>query len=499
MKGNSYMNDLNLEVKRFGLINEANISINKINVVGGVNSSGKSTVARLLYCFLKANVLNDDEYIRKVLINRINKNLVGLTLHPEISLQNLIKEYKNNCPQDEDVDLLVKLLSQDKKIAYLYILRSLIHKENLNEFRGCSKFYSSSCESVLGNKYISNQSDNDFVEVYDEPKKDSNMEEYYNPNESLYDELSFDFGDANQRFYWLQNDYDEFEDDYEDFIDDDFEAYDREYDPDYYSENRYAYKTNGLLNVFDDVFYIDSLSILDMLDFIASENYDANSIDVVYPRNHIRYLINSLLDVNELSFIRFGIEYDKQTSAILDKISKIIHGQVSSISESFKFMDDNPDIEAYRIKGELVEEEVMSSRDIGNTSSGIKQIGIVQSLISKEILKSNSFLIIDEPEVNLHPDWQFKFAEILVALAKEFDVTIYINSHSPMFIEALDAFTEYYDMEDKINYYMAQKLETDEKYDFIKVDSKELYKIYDNLGNAYDLIDQLRLRKHMGE
>ena len=68
-----------------------------------------------------------------------------------------------------------------------------------------------------------------------------------------------------------------------------------------------------------------------------------------------------------------------------------------------------------------------------------------------------------------------------------------------MFIEALDAFTEYYDIDDKINYYMAQKLETDEKYDFVKVDSKELYKIYDNLGNAYDLIDQLRLRKHIGE
>ena len=27
----------------------------------------------------------------------------------------------------------------------------------------------------------------------------------------------------------------------------------------------------------------------------------------------------------------------------------------------------------------------------------------------------------------------------------------------------------------------------------------ELYKIYDNLGKPYDLIDQLRLKKHLGD
>ena len=46
-------NHLMLEIKNFGLINEANIEINKINVVGGINSSGKSTASKLLYCFLK--------------------------------------------------------------------------------------------------------------------------------------------------------------------------------------------------------------------------------------------------------------------------------------------------------------------------------------------------------------------------------------------------------------------------------------------------------------
>ena len=44
-----------IEIDDFYSINKAKIEINKINVVGGVNGSGKSSVSRLFYSFLRAN------------------------------------------------------------------------------------------------------------------------------------------------------------------------------------------------------------------------------------------------------------------------------------------------------------------------------------------------------------------------------------------------------------------------------------------------------------
>ena len=52
---------MNISITNVGPINNANVDINKINVVGGVNSSGKSIISKILYCYLKSII--DDESI----------------------------------------------------------------------------------------------------------------------------------------------------------------------------------------------------------------------------------------------------------------------------------------------------------------------------------------------------------------------------------------------------------------------------------------------------
>ena len=127
-----------------------------------------------------------------------------------------------------------------------------------------------------------------------------------------------------------------------------------------------------------------------------------------------------------------------------------------------------------------------------NTSSGVKQVAIIQTLLLNNELEENSFLIMDEPEVNLHPEWQIKFAKILVLLVKELNLSIFIASHSPFFIEAIELYSQYYDLMDESFFYLTQKAE-EYKYDIINVDSSNLEEIYRNLGQPYDILDEIKI------
>ena len=62
-----------------------------------------------------------------------------------------------------------------------------------------------------------------------------------------------------------------------------------------------------------------------------------------------------------------------------------------------------------------------------------------------------------------------------------------------MFIEAVEVLTQYYDMEDETNFYMAEKHDED-TYNFVKVDYDGLYDLYDNLSKPYSIIEVYRLR-----
>lgn len=84
------------------------------------------------------------------------------------------------------------------------------------------------------------------------------------------------------------------------------------------------------------------------------------------------------------------------------------------------------------------EEGINENISCGNIASGLKLFLIIQRLVENGSLCENRLLIIDEPEVNLHPEWQLKLARILVLLNTQMGVRVVLSTHSPYFLKAVD-------------------------------------------------------------
>ena len=120
--------------------------------------------------------------------------------------------------------------------------------------------------------------------------------------------------------------------------------------------------------------------------------------------------------------------------------------------------------------------------ELVNTATGIKYFGIFQVLSQNNYLNKNTILVLDEPEVHLHPKWQLEMAKIIVELVKN-GMKIVINSHSPYIIEALKRYSDKENLQDKTNFYLAEK-------GYIE-DKNKLQEIYEKLSEPYDEFDRM--------
>ena len=94
--------------------------------------------------------------------------------------------------------------------------------------------------------------------------------------------------------------------------------------------------------------------------------------------------------------------------------------------------------------------------DVRNLSTGLKTFVILKTLLLNGGIEYNGVVVLDEPEIHLHPEWQLLFAELIVLLHKEFDVHILLNTHSPYFLRAIQVYSAKYEMADKCRYYLSE-------------------------------------------
>lgn len=135
-------------------------------------------------------------------------------------------------------------------------------------------------------------------------------------------------------------------------------------------------------------------------------------------------------------------ELDKANTICAQIIKEVTHGELVPTS--------NKEI-IYK------EEDIRENIVCGNIASGLKNVLLIQRMLDNGFLNSNSILLIDEPEVNLHPEWQVKFAEILVLLNKELGIKMVLNTHSPYFMRAIESKMADHEIADKGRYYFMEK------------------------------------------
>ena len=123
--------------------------------------------------------------------------------------------------------------------------------------------------------------------------------------------------------------------------------------------------------------------------------------------------------------------------------------------------------------------------ELVNIATGIKMFGIFQVLSQNNYLNKDTVLILDEPEVHLHPKWQLEMAKIIVELVKN-GVKVLVNSHSPYMIEALQRYAELGKV--TVDFYLAEE-------SYIKKvngnNSETLAKIFEKLSEPFDLFEEM--------
>lgn len=121
----------------------------------------------------------------------------------------------------------------------------------------------------------------------------------------------------------------------------------------------------------------------------------------------------------------------------IDKSSQQIMEEVfSEINEIFQVLDENIDIKLVGMSKASSLEEILpifknssgDTFDINSLSSGEKQL-FLRTLAIKTMEPQNSIILIDEPELSLHPRWQQRIVDVYRKIGK--NNQIIIATHSP--------------------------------------------------------------------
>lgn len=381
---------MNIMIENIALIKKAEIDLNGITVIAGLNKTGKTTIGKALYAIISAyqnlpRKVSDSKRdgISNAFVTIIRKNR-ELLENTSLWMVELEEDFVDSISEK---DLLIWSSEEACKGVRGYIDQWVHSKKEYEEYireEEINALYKEIC-AVL------ERSDEEYerflIESFVRNVFKKQISCFYN-NEN--GKIIFSFPDNELKVE--------------------------------FAGNELAYFNQNIVSDICAV-YMESINLLDLVQSNARVRRTSRGVATRFsqPTTNCIRMLTKTADEGGETFEEYA-ENKKVREIIEYIVEKVTHGTLRNDSAGISFVDK---------RGQKAVE-------LSNLSAGLKVFVVIQTLLENGSLKCGDILLIDEPEVNLHPEWQIVLAEVLVLLRKELGIVLYINSHSPYFIRAIE-------------------------------------------------------------
>lgn len=422
---------MELNIKNFASIKEASIKIDGITVIAGENNTGKSTIGKIL--FASFNSLRD---IDKKVNSEINYSIRDL-LMGFIRRLNFYSQKKNilveTIPLRFNISSIVNNILKD--------INSKSKEEDIEEtiFNNIKEYTNINDKFIIKEniKFLSDRII-EYNNVSHEKIELNLITKYY--NDLFYKQI-------NSRIFKNTNA--------------EIEINDFGISFEFKNDKCFKFKKKDIYD--NNVFLIDNPFVLDKKEDYFYSPYIPDSY--LISKIHNRYNKDSILDKTLV---------EEKLEIIYKMLSNAINGKIIKKENDFYLAFDN----------------ITEPISIHNISAGLKSFTIIKMMLEEGILKEKDILVLDEPEIHLHPKWQLLYAEIIVLIQKVFNLHIVITTHSPYFLESIELFTKKHGIDDKTNYYLSD-INIKENYSTINLVNDKVYDIYRKMAIPFKYLEKL--------
>lgn len=429
---------MKLNISNFAKIDNADIIIDGITVIAGENNTGKSTIGKILFSIF--NSLYDiNEQIQGQRISEINANNRKI-IQNHIYVQMDFKTYRQYTLYVEryvnNIIFNNETFNKDEIVAEL---NEQFKDKNNSIFDDYDIMLEEIADNIIRVMNISN----------DVIRKEI-ISRYFN---SVF----------NRQINSLSSDRDI------NLADIDLQIKDK--------HNKLSFSNNecndflGEINILHKAVYIDNPFIIDEL----SKYQDLNIINETLKA----LLLNKKNDI--FDGVIGAVIAKEKINDIMILLRKVVDGDITNDQMTGEFY--------LQLNG--YNEPVALS----NLSTGMKSFVILKMLLEKGSLSEKDVVILDEPEIHLHPQWQIAYAELLVLLQKQFDLSVVVTTHSPYFVDAINLFSCKYATDSSVNYYISS---VDNNRVNMKNVTDNIEEIYKKMVSPIEALDTLRYELNNG-